>query len=166
MRTKFQPDHAKYITTPEFKKLTAENFGARLKPANLVSKTDFDDKLISFNRKITSNKTKYSEVKKNLNSKIIIIKDYNFFLHRIYFISNDRPQSTFVYQSTLDTLEKNKDKGTDYVLSWKSKRVYNSKLKLLYTAFLHNIKPSEYIIGKKIGKDPLAVEQSNTRRRL
>ena len=66
LRTKFQPDHAKYVTTPEFKKLTAENFGARLKPANLVSKTDFDDKLISFNRKITSNKTKYSEVKKNL----------------------------------------------------------------------------------------------------
>ena len=32
------------------------------KKANLVSKTDFDDKLIGLNRKITSNKTKYLEV--------------------------------------------------------------------------------------------------------
>ena len=52
-------DHSKYITTPEFNKLTAENFAARLKQPNLVSKTDFDNKLISYKRKITSNKTKY-----------------------------------------------------------------------------------------------------------
>ena len=35
-------------------KLTGENFAAKLKQANLVSKTHFDNKLISFNRKITS----------------------------------------------------------------------------------------------------------------
>ena len=52
------PDHAKYITTPEFNKLTEQNFAVRLKQANLINKTDFDNKLISFNRKITSNKTK------------------------------------------------------------------------------------------------------------
>ena len=46
-------DHAKYITTQEFNKLTAEDFAARLKQANLVSKTDFNNKLISFNRNIT-----------------------------------------------------------------------------------------------------------------
>ena len=60
-------DHAKYITTPEFKRLTAKNFTVRLKQANLVIKTDFDKKLISFNRKITLNKTKHLEVQKNLN---------------------------------------------------------------------------------------------------
>ena len=49
------PDDAKYITTPqEFNKLTAENVKERLHQANLVNKTDFDSKLISFNRKITS----------------------------------------------------------------------------------------------------------------
>ena len=37
--------HEKYITTPEFNKLTTENFEARLAQANLVTKTDFDDKL-------------------------------------------------------------------------------------------------------------------------
>ena len=47
------PNHDKYITTPEFNKLTAENFATRLKQANLVNKSDFDNDLISFNRKIT-----------------------------------------------------------------------------------------------------------------
>ena len=52
-------NHDKYITTPEFNKLTAENFAARLAQANLITKTDFDAKLSSLNKKITSNKTKH-----------------------------------------------------------------------------------------------------------
>ena len=52
-------DHDKYITIPEFNKLLAEVFDARLKQADLVPKTDFDDKLKSLYQKITSNKTKY-----------------------------------------------------------------------------------------------------------
>ena len=51
--------HDKYITTPEFNKLTAENFAARLVQANLVTKTDFDNNLSSLNNKITPNKTKH-----------------------------------------------------------------------------------------------------------
>ena len=58
-------DHAKYITTHEYKKLRAGNIVARLKQANLVDKTDFDNKLISINRKITSNKRKYLAVQTN-----------------------------------------------------------------------------------------------------
>ena len=69
-------DHTKYITTPIFNKLTAENFDARLKQANLIRKTDFDNKLISFNRKITSNKAKYLGAQKKLNG--LTTKDYNF----------------------------------------------------------------------------------------
>ena len=47
-------NHDKYISTPEFNKLTSENFAARLKEANLASKseianflnkTDFHNKL-------------------------------------------------------------------------------------------------------------------------
>ena len=97
------PYHAKYITTPAFNKLTAENFAARLKQANLVSKTDFAKKLISFNKRVTSNKTKYLEVKKELDC--LITKDCNFFLGRIYFTSNDGSENAFVHQPTLDTLE-------------------------------------------------------------
>ena len=81
------PDNSKYITTQEFNKLTGKYFAARLKQADLVNKTNFDNKLTSFNIQITSNKTKTLEFQKKLNS--LITKDYNFFLCRIYFTSND-----------------------------------------------------------------------------
>ena len=57
----------KYITTPKFNKLTAENVRTRWKQGNLVNKTDFGNKLISFHRNIISNKTKYIKIKKKLN---------------------------------------------------------------------------------------------------
>ena len=82
----------------EFDNLTAKNFAARLKQTDLVNKTDFDNKLTSFNRRIASNKTKYLEVQKKLNG---LLTKY-FFLGRIYFTSNDRSQYTFVYQQTLE----------------------------------------------------------------
>ena len=44
------PNHDKQNTTPEFNKLTAEHFAAKLKQTNSVTKTDFDNELISFNR--------------------------------------------------------------------------------------------------------------------
>ena len=68
-----------------------------------MTKTNFFKKLTSFNKNITSNKTKYLEVQKKLNS--LITKDYIFFLGRMYFTSNDGSQNKFVYQPTLDTLE-------------------------------------------------------------
>ena len=152
-------NHDKYITTLEFNKLAAKNFTARLKQANLVTKTDFEKKLISLNRKITWNKTKYLEVQQKLNS--LITNDYKFFLGRMYFTRNGEFQNTFVYQPTLDKLELKKDETTDYVHTWKPNAVYNSKLKPLYTAFLRIIKRSVYKMGIKFDKDPLAVEQSN-----
>ena len=102
-----------------------------------MNKADFDNKLISFNKRITSHKTKHLEVQKKVKTKInsLITTDYIFFLGSIYFKSNYGSQNTFVYQPTLDTLELKKVKCTDYVLSWKSKGLYTSKLKLLYTAF-------------------------------
>ena len=68
---------------------------------------------------------------------------------------------THVYQTTLDALELKKDKGTDYVFSWKSEGVFNFKLQPLYTALSHNIKLCGYKMGIKFAKDPLAVEQNN-----
>ena len=56
------PDHARYITTPEFNKLAAETFAARITEANLLSTTGFDNELIRFNRKTNSNKTKYLKI--------------------------------------------------------------------------------------------------------
>ena len=40
-----------------------------------MNKTDFDNKLTSFNRRITSNKTKYLEAPKKINS--VKTEDYN-----------------------------------------------------------------------------------------
>ena len=52
-------NHDKYITTPEVNTLAASVFNARLAQVNLITKTDFDAKLSSLNRKTTSNKSKY-----------------------------------------------------------------------------------------------------------
>ena len=61
-------DHDKYIITPEFNKLTAENFAVSLAQANLATKSDianfvdiadFIDQLKNLNKKVTSNKTKH-----------------------------------------------------------------------------------------------------------
>ena len=81
----------------------------------------------------------------------------------MHFTSNDRSQnrSTFVYQTTLDTIKLKIDTCTDSVSSWKSNGVFNSKLKPQYSAFLNSIKLSEYGIGIKFDKNPLAVEQNN-----
>ena len=61
-------DHnrGKNITTPEFNRLTAENFAARLKQANLVTKADFDDKLKSLNQKSNPDKTEHLLVENEL----------------------------------------------------------------------------------------------------
>ena len=48
----------KYIDTSELNKLVADVFNAELAQANLITKTDFDPKLSSLNRKITANKSK------------------------------------------------------------------------------------------------------------
>ena len=65
-------DHNKYITSPEFNKLTAEKTAARLKQANLttkvyiadfVKKTGFDDKLKNLNKKVISNKNLKIKIK-------------------------------------------------------------------------------------------------------
>ena len=79
------------------------------------SDNNFENKLTTFNRKITSNETKFLEVYKELNS--VTTKDYNFSWGKIYCTSNDAFQNTFIYQPTLDTLELKKENDIDYVLS-------------------------------------------------
>ena len=70
------PDHSKYVATPEFNRLTVENFATGLAQANLASKNDianfvektnFDDKLKNSNKSITSYKAKLVLVENELN---------------------------------------------------------------------------------------------------
>ena len=85
------PDSYEYITTQGFNKLTAKKFAARLRQADLVNKTD--NKLTSFNKQITSHRTKKLEVQKKLNS--LITKGYNFRL------SNNESQNRFFIKQHL-----------------------------------------------------------------
>ena len=87
--------HEKYITTPEFNKLTAENFAARLAQANLITKTDFDAKLSSLNRKITANKSKHLLVENEL--KKLKIFDSSYFIDKNHF-EEDGTQNYLVFQ--------------------------------------------------------------------
>ena len=80
-----------------------------MKQANLVTKADFHNQLASFNRLITSNKSKHLEVQKKLNS--LITKDYNFFLSRIFITSYDGSRNMFVYEPTFKVLELKKRQG-------------------------------------------------------
>ena len=48
--------------------LTAENFAGRLVQANLVTKADFDNRIVSLNRNINSNKTKHFLIKNEFDS--------------------------------------------------------------------------------------------------
>ena len=70
------PDYSRHITSEEFNKLTWEHYVARLKQADWLNKTDFNDKLTSFNKRIASNKRKHLEVQNKLNS---LDKNYNNF---------------------------------------------------------------------------------------
>ena len=63
----------------------SENFAARLKPAkwatkndiaDFVKNTDFDKKLASINKKVTSNKTRHVDVNKKLDDLAKEIKKY------------------------------------------------------------------------------------------
>ena len=56
----------KYIKTPEFNKLAAA-LNARLAQANLITKTDFDVKLSSLNKKISKNQMKHLLLENELN---------------------------------------------------------------------------------------------------
>ena len=58
-------NHEKYITTPEFNNLAAGVFTARLAQANLVTKTDFNTKLMNLNKKLTQTKQNTCMLKMN-----------------------------------------------------------------------------------------------------
>ena len=117
--------HDKYITTPEFNKLTRENFAARLAQANLITKTDFNAKLSSLNKKVTSNKTKYLVVENEL--KKLETFDSVYFCGKIHF-EDDGTQNYLVLQATYRYF-KRVSKTNNHILSWKSKELSDESIK-------------------------------------
>ena len=83
------------ITRSEFNNLLAGNFEARLAQGNLVTKTDFDNKLTRLNKKITLNKTKHF-VKKNEFKKLETFDSIHF-RDKSHF-EDDGTQNDLVFQ--------------------------------------------------------------------
>ena len=121
-----------------------------------MTKIEFYNKLTRFNKRITSNKTKHLEVEKKRDS--LMTKDYNFFLGGIYFTSNDGSQKMFVSQSKFNVLELKINKGTEYIIGWKSKPLCNSKRIALHGDFLVNVKYFGVKIRIQFNKIPLVTE--------
>ena len=104
-------DHDKYITTQEFNKLASEKCFARLgqpnlanknEMANLIIKTDFDDKLKNLNKNLSWNKTKHVLVENELNElsekvKAISTKGLTKYLINLVFLMEESifPQEYF-----------------------------------------------------------------------
>ena len=84
-------NHDKYITTPEFSNLAADDFNARL----ALAKTDFDAKLSSLNRKITANKSNQLLVKSEL--KKLETFDLGYFIGQHHF-HEDGTQNHLIFQ--------------------------------------------------------------------
>ena len=111
-------NHDKYITTPEFNTLAADVFNARLAQANLITKTDFDAKLSSLNRKITANKSKHLLVENELNK--LKTFDSSYFIGKNYF-DEDGTQNYLVFQPTHKYFEFVNVNNEWYITPWKFK---------------------------------------------
>ena len=96
--------------------------------------------------------------------KLLSSKDYSFLLGRIYFTSDGRFQKVFVDEPTF-TMIKYKNMSAEYVISWKSKAVYNSKPITLNSSFLLNIKYF-FIKGLQFNNTSLVIEQNNYTRKI
>ena len=113
-------NHDKYIATSEFNTLATNVFNARLTQANLITKTDFDAKLSSRNRKITGNKTKH----------FVNDNDLIYYRGKQYFDEGSGEQNYLVFLPLRKYFKLNSVAGAaDYVLSWQSKGLSNESIK-------------------------------------
>ena len=113
-------NHDKYVATSEFNNLAANVFNTRLAEANLITKTDFDAKLSSLNKKITANKTKHF-----LND-----NDLSYYCGKQYFDEGSGKQNNLVFLPANKYFKLNSVVNTaDYILSWQSKGLSNESIK-------------------------------------
>ena len=113
-------NHDKYVDTSKFNTSAANVFNARLAQANLITKTDFDAKLSSLNRKITADKTKHF-----LND-----NDLRYYRGKQYFDEGSGKQNYSVFPPMRKYFKLNSFVGViDRVLSWQLKGLSNESIK-------------------------------------
>ena len=101
-------------------------FNARIAQANLITKTDFDAKLSSLNRKITQNKSDHLLVQNELNK--LKTFDSSYYHGKNYF-DEDGALNYLVFQPLNKYFKVNTINATVYVLSRKSKRLSDESIK-------------------------------------
>ena len=130
-------NHDKYITTPEFNTLAPSVFNARFAQVNLVTKTDFDNKVSSLDPKITSNENELKKLKTFYSS---------YYRGESHF-KEDGAQNYLVFQPISKCFKA--IASTDYVSSWKSKGLSAETIKPPVTSD-NSLTPSLSYYGTKI----------------
>ena len=126
-------NHDKYITTSEFNKFTAEICAARLAQGNLITKTDFDNKPISLNRKINSKQNIYL-LKINLKNYKLETFDSIYFRGKSYFEEDGTQlkKNYLVFQPIYKYFKRINGVGSgNYIYFWKSKGLSDEVLFVL-----------------------------------
>ena len=112
------------IDTLEFNKLAVDVFNAEIAQANVITKTDFDAKLSSLNKKITQNKAKHLLVENELNK--LKTFDSSYFISKSHF-EEDGTQNCLLFQLI------NKYfiviTNTEHISLWKSKGLSTESIK-------------------------------------
>ena len=93
----------------------------------MITKADFDAKLSSLNRKITKNKTDHLLVENELNK--LNTFDSSYFIGKSHF-EEDGVQNYLVFQPRIRYFKVNTITNTDYVSSWRSKRLSAESINL------------------------------------
>ena len=119
-----------------------------------MNNTDSDNRL----QDVTSNRNELNELSKKV--KAISTKDYSFFLGRISCRNYYELQNTFVYQLGFRVI-KYYNTRTGYIIIWRSKGVYNTKLIPIKNDYFPNIKYFEHKIEIRFNYTPLIVEQNS-----
>ena len=107
--TKIKDIENKYITTTEFNKLASDAVNARIVQANLVKKTDFDNKIIP------------------------LAKEFSYFHGKNYF-DEDGNQNYYIFQPISKYLKVANVNDINYILSWKSRELSDMKIESIKTS--------------------------------